>query len=53
MHGAVILFALLGGLGAFGAIGLLLGPLALTMFTAVLRIYRRDYAMSDGSPTTP
>lgn len=43
MNGIVVLFALLGGLGAFGAIGLLLGPLAVAVFLAVLRIYRRDY----------
>lgn len=43
MHGAVVFFALLGGLAAFGTIGLLLGPLAVSFFVALLRIYRRDY----------
>lgn len=46
MHGAVVFFALLGGLAAFGAIGLLLGPLAIALFVALLRIYRRDYGAS-------
>ncbi len=48
MHGAVVFFALLGGLAAFGTIGLLLGPLAVALFIALLRIYRRDYG--DGVP---
>jgi predicted PurR-regulated permease PerM len=43
LHGAVVFFSLLGGLGAFGTIGLLLGPLIIALFVAVLRIYRRDY----------
>jgi predicted PurR-regulated permease PerM len=43
MHGAVVFFALLGGLGAFGVIGLLIGPLAVAMLLSLLRIYRRDY----------
>jgi predicted PurR-regulated permease PerM len=47
MHGAVVFFALLGGLAAFGAVGLLLGPLAVALFVALLRIYRRDYGSSD------
>ncbi len=43
MSGAVVFFALLGGLAAFGAVGLLLGPLAVALFVSLLRIYRRDY----------
>ncbi len=43
LDGAVIFFSLIGGLAAFGAIGLLLGPLSVSLFLAVLRIYRRDY----------
>jgi predicted PurR-regulated permease PerM len=69
MHGAVVFFALLGGLAACGAIGLVLGPLAVALFIALLRIYRRDYgdggtlpspappgsapAPSSSSPSTP
>lgn len=49
MHGAVVFFALIGGLASFGAIGLLLGPLAIALFISLLRIYRRDY----GSEPTP
>ena len=43
-------FALLGGLGAFGAIGLLMGPLAVAFFVATVRIYRRDYAQGWAEP---
>jgi len=44
MHGAIVFFALLGGLAAFGAMGLLIGPLAVALFLAMLRIYKRDYS---------
>jgi hypothetical protein len=44
MHGAVVFFALLGGLAAFGAMGLLIGPLAVALFLAMVRIYKRDYS---------
>jgi predicted PurR-regulated permease PerM len=43
MHGAVVFFALIGGIAAFGMVGLLVGPLAVAMLLAILRMYRRDY----------
>jgi len=43
IHGAVVFFALLGGLAAFGPIGLLLGPLVVAFFLSVIRIVRREY----------
>jgi predicted PurR-regulated permease PerM len=43
MHGAVVFFALIGGIAAFGMIGLLAGPLAVALFLATLRIWRRDF----------
>jgi predicted PurR-regulated permease PerM len=43
MSGAVVFFALIGGIAAFGMVGLLIGPLAVALFLALLRIYRRDY----------
>jgi predicted PurR-regulated permease PerM len=43
MNGAVVFFALVGGLGAFGGVGLLLGPLVVALFLSLLRIYQRDY----------
>jgi predicted PurR-regulated permease PerM len=43
IHGAVIFVALIGGLAAFGAIGLVAGPLIISFLIAVVRIYRRDF----------
>lgn len=53
MHGAIVFFSLLGGLAVFGAIGLLLGPLAVAFFLAVLRIYERDYGRPSSRPGDP
>ena len=50
IHGAVVFFALLGGLSAFGPIGLLLGPLIVAFFLSVVRIVRREYP-KDGERT--
>jgi predicted PurR-regulated permease PerM len=43
IHGAIIFFALFGGLAAFGPVGFLVGPLAISFIVAVVRMYRRDY----------
>jgi predicted PurR-regulated permease PerM len=56
MHGVIVFFSLLGGLAVFGPIGLLLGPLIVSFFLAVLRIYERDYGRPTarpGDPATP
>lgn len=53
MHGAVVFFALLGGLAAFGAMGLLIGPLAVALFLAMLRMYQRDYSPEPSGGGTP
>ena len=37
MHGAVVFFALLGGLAAFGPVGLVAGPLVVAFFIAITR----------------
>lgn len=47
IHGAIVFFALIGGLATFGAIGLLVGPLLVALFLAVLRMYHRDYTPGD------
>ncbi len=47
IHGALIFFALLGGLACFGAVGLIAGPLILVFFLAVIRMCRREYQPSD------
>ena len=49
MPGAVVFFAFIGGLGAFGTVGLLLGPLVVALFLALLRIYDRDFKGQTGS----
>jgi predicted PurR-regulated permease PerM len=43
MHGAIVFFALIGGFTAFGMVGLVLGPLSVSLLLAVLRIYQRDF----------
>jgi predicted PurR-regulated permease PerM len=54
IHGAVVFFALIGGLATFGPIGLLLGPLTVSLFLAMLRMYHRDYTPSDATvPAIP
>jgi len=53
LHPLLVFIALFGGLEAFGLIGLLLGPLFVTLFVAMVRIYDRDYRPSvPRSPTT-
>jgi predicted PurR-regulated permease PerM len=41
--GTIVFFALIGGLITFGGVGLLLGPLAVALFLALLRMYQRDF----------
>jgi predicted PurR-regulated permease PerM len=43
MHGAIVFFALLGGIAAFGPVGLLLGPMVVSFFLALVKIHERDY----------
>jgi predicted PurR-regulated permease PerM len=38
MHGAVVFFSLIGGLAAFGAAGLVAGPLVVAFFVAVMKV---------------
>lgn len=47
IHGAIVFFSLIGGLATFGAIGLLVGPMSVALFLAVLRLYHRDYTPGD------
>ncbi|MFT3917668.1 MAG: AI-2E family transporter [Anaeromyxobacteraceae bacterium] len=44
LHGGVVFFALLGGLAVFGAIGLVIGPLAVTFLVSVMRMYEREFS---------
>lgn len=50
MHGGIVFFALLGGIAAFGAIGLILGPLFVTFLVALMRIYQRDFTRGESRP---
>lgn len=44
IHGAIIFFALVGGLIVFGPTGLIVGPLAVTFFLSMLRLGQRDFS---------
>jgi len=48
LHGALIFFALLGGLAFFGAVGLIAGPVILVFFLAVVRMARRESHAATG-----
>ncbi len=43
MHVAVVFLGLLGGVAAFGPVGLLAGPLIVALLISVARMYRRDF----------
>jgi predicted PurR-regulated permease PerM len=43
LHPLMVFLSILGGAFAFGAVGLLVGPMAASLFFAALRIYDRDY----------
>ena len=43
MHTGLIFLALLGGLAMFGLLGIVLGPLVVAFFLAMMRIYERDF----------
>ena len=58
MHGAVVFFALLGGLAVFGTVGLLIGPLIVAFFLALFRLRQRAIGrakppLPGAVPTTP
>jgi predicted PurR-regulated permease PerM len=42
VHGALIFFSIIGGISLLGVAGLVVGPLAMTLFLTMLRFYRRD-----------
>jgi predicted PurR-regulated permease PerM len=44
VHPVLLFIALLGGVRAFGAIGMIAGPVLLAVFLAALRIYQREFA---------
>ena len=50
MHTGLIFLSLLGGLAMFGLLGILLGPLIVAFFLAMMRIYERDFRVSGAPP---
>jgi len=42
LHPLLVLFSVLGGIGLFGFLGVLLGPIIMAVFIALLDIYRND-----------
>jgi predicted PurR-regulated permease PerM len=50
LHGAVIFFALIGGVSVFGPIGILAGPLIVSFFLAVVRMWDRAFDESAEMP---
>jgi predicted PurR-regulated permease PerM len=49
MPAAVVFFALLGGLAAFGGIGLVFGPLLVSLFVTLLRMFERDFVVKQSA----
>ncbi|MHB1843706.1 MAG: AI-2E family transporter [Deltaproteobacteria bacterium] len=43
LHPFLLLLSVLGGVSVFGFAGFLVGPLVVSLLTAVIRIYRRDF----------
>jgi predicted PurR-regulated permease PerM len=43
IHGAVVFFSLIGGIGIFGPMGLIVGPLSITFVLAMVRLWQRDF----------
>ena len=50
MHTGLIFLALLGGLAMFGLLGVVLGPLVVAFFLAMMRIYERDFRAQPAAP---
>jgi predicted PurR-regulated permease PerM len=48
-----LLFAVLGGLQAFGFVGLVIGPLVFSLLAAVIDIYQRSFSHSATSAESP
>jgi len=53
MHTGLIFLSLLGGLAMFGLLGILLGPLIVAFFLAMVRIYERDFRAGSGPNVAP
>ncbi len=49
LHGAIVFFALIGGVTAFGPVGLILGPLSFSFFLALLRMVKREERLAESA----
>lgn len=52
VHSLVVLFSILGGVELFGAIGFLVGPVIVSVFIALMKIYPFVMSYKDNQPTT-
>ena len=52
LHGGLLLIGFVGGVAAFGPVGLLVGPVVMAFAVALLRIYQRDYLGPQGPART-
>ncbi len=50
LHTLLVFLSLLGGIDAFGAVGILIGPLLMTGFVALVEIYRDAYRTVEPNP---
>jgi len=48
-----LLFAVLGGMEAFGFIGLVIGPLVFSLLMSIIDIYKRSFRIVSGMPSRP
>jgi predicted PurR-regulated permease PerM len=53
LNGMLVFIALLGGIGAFGFLGLVLGPLIVALAVGLLRGYRESLLEHDTGPRPP
>jgi predicted PurR-regulated permease PerM len=53
MNGLVVFISLLGGVAAFGLIGLVLGPLVVATVSALLEVYTTSAGEGDAPPPPP
>jgi predicted PurR-regulated permease PerM len=53
MHTGLVFLALLGGIEEFGLMGIIVGPLIVSFFLALLRMYQLDFAATQSAPPSP
>ena len=53
LHPLLVFLSVLGGMQAFGFLGILLGPLAVAIFVTLLNFYRQQFGKNLESPIVP